>query len=894
MKVPLFRLERLIQFVLVFALILVSFPGFPARAADDSPGYAPDRILVKFKPGTSAAVRKGVNAARGGRAARRIGGIDVDVVAVSGDPQEFLAAYRTDPSVRYAELDYTARAVATPNDAYLPNQWALAKVQAFDGWDVTSGSPAVKLAILDSGIDQDHEDLASKIVDNYNATAEPTLDDLYGHGTSVAGAAAAVTDNGAGIAGMAPGVSLMNIKVLNQTGGSYDSWIADGIIWAVDHGARVISMSLITPNYSSTLEEAVNYAWNRGAVVVAAAGNTGSSSPAYPAAYANSIAVAATDANDVKAAFSNYGGWVDIAAPGVQIFSTLPNHPNAFGLNYGYAGGTSMATAMVSGLAALLWSTPTGTTNAAVRSRIEATADQVSGTGTYWQNGRINAYRAVSTITGYGLSINVVGTGTVTKNPDQAAYAAGAVVSLTAVPGSGWAFSGWSGDLGGGSNPATITMTGNKTVTVAFTASAPLLTRYENAAGINAVDLLAGAGWKGQTFTPRETHKVTRVSIPFLRQGNPSGDVVAGIRATDASGRPAGADLASGSIPAGSIPASWSLAWYNFDLGAGVTLVAGAKYAIVMRAPGADAASPVYYGADTSGDYARGWAVYGSGGSGWSDIADKAWDFAFEELGVPGTPPANRPPVLSPIGNRAGTVNQLLTFNVSATDADNNPLVFTAGNLPPGASFNAATRAFSWTPGAPGTYQGVHFEVSDGMLSVSEDITITITDSAPSSLHESYRSFNGADVFYGPYWRAQAFTPPVGYDIIRVRLPLVRAGVPAGDVIVSIRETDAAGLPAGPDLASASLPAGSVNAAWTESWHDFNLAGGYRLTAGKRYALVWRAPGAGAAAPIYFLLDTAGRYTGGSVATSADGATWSSAGTQSWDAEFETWGTGGG
>lgn len=155
-------------------------------------------------------------------------------------------------------------------------------------------------------------------------------------------------------------------------------------------------MSLSGSSPSTTLEKAVNFAWKRGVVIAAAAGNAGTSAPNYPAYYENCIAVAATDQNDNKASFSTYGKWVDVAAPGVDIFSTLPNHPNQLGLNYGYLNGTSMATPFVAGLAALVWTTSHGTDNAAVRNRIESTCDNIPGTGTYWVHGRINDFNAVS------------------------------------------------------------------------------------------------------------------------------------------------------------------------------------------------------------------------------------------------------------------------------------------------------------------------------------------------------------------------------------------------------------------------------------------------------------------------------------------------------------------
>jgi thermitase len=311
--------------------------------------------------------------------------------------QEKLLAYRGEKAVLFAEPDFIAKAIGTPNDPSFGNQWGMTKIQAPQAWDITTGQPSIKIAILDTGVDQDHEDLAGKIVANKNYTTSGTVDDRYGHGTHVAGIAAAATNNGIGVAGVGYNSTIMNVKVLDDTGSGYYSWVASGITWAADNGAKVINMSLGGSSSSSTLESAVNYAWGKGVVIVAAAGNSGNTARLYPGYYTNVIAVGATDSNDAKASFSTYGSWVDVAAPGVNIFSTLPNHANQIGSqNYDYLSGTSMATPYVAGLAGLVWATSCGTSNTNVRNRIQSTADPITGTGTYWQYGRINAYKAVA------------------------------------------------------------------------------------------------------------------------------------------------------------------------------------------------------------------------------------------------------------------------------------------------------------------------------------------------------------------------------------------------------------------------------------------------------------------------------------------------------------------
>ncbi len=361
--------------------------------------FAPDRILVKFHATTPENVKAAIHQFHGGSVLDVIPELDVHVVQIPKNKvREMLRNYYQEGWVEFAEADYIAYATYTPNDTYFGNQWGMTKIQAPKAWDVTQGLSTVKIAICDTGIDQNHEDLAAKIVANNNFTTSSTVDDLYGHGTHVAGIAAAITNNGVGVAGVGFNSSLMNVKVLDDTGSGYYSWIANGIIWAANNGAKVINMSLGGTSSSTTLQNAVNYAWNKGCVLVAAAGNSNTSLPSYPAYYANCIAVAATDQNDAKASWSNYGSWVDIAAPGVNIFSTLPNHSNQIGiLNYGSLSGTSMATPHVAGVAALVWATKygTGNTNTAVRNKILTTADQA---GTMWSKYRIkrlNAYNAV-------------------------------------------------------------------------------------------------------------------------------------------------------------------------------------------------------------------------------------------------------------------------------------------------------------------------------------------------------------------------------------------------------------------------------------------------------------------------------------------------------------------
>src|SRR3989344_4038402 len=382
------------RLLIAFFAVLLSLFTSPALAQAPtiprSNQRVPGRILVKFKESTPQNIVDERLSELNVRISARINKLNVLVLNVPESQEDaIISAFSKIPNVEFAEPDFVATALTSTNDSSLSLQWGMFKIQAADNstsaWDIVTGDSSVKIAILDTGIDQNHEDLAAKIVANQNFTTSPTVDDKYGHGTHVGGIAAAITDNGTGVAGLGYNSSLMNVKVLDDNGSGYYSWIANGIIWATDNGAKVINMSLGGSSGSSTLQSAVNYAVANGVVVVAAAGNSGNSSPTYPAYYPGVIAVAATDSADAKASWSSYGSWVDVAAPGVNIYSTFPNHPYKINksLNYDYGSGTSMATPHVAGLAGLVWATGTCSTNSCVRAQIENNADPISGTGSY-------------------------------------------------------------------------------------------------------------------------------------------------------------------------------------------------------------------------------------------------------------------------------------------------------------------------------------------------------------------------------------------------------------------------------------------------------------------------------------------------------------------------------
>ncbi|MFI7579538.1 S8 family serine peptidase [Kocuria kalidii] len=385
----------------------------PANAAPEVP-YAEGQIMVEFRePEVAADVLRRHGLEKG----PRIGSTDALLIGVpEGKEAKLVDALSRNPAVEYAELDH----LVTPatDDEYFARQYALqndgqsftntngdisvaegtadADVDAVEAWSVTTGS-GVKVAVLDSGVANDNNDITPKVAARANFTRGESGDDNYGHGTHMAGSVSATADNTEGVAGVCPGCQILDGKVLNDSGVGSSSSLANGINWSVNNGAKVINMSLGV-RASRTLESAVNNAWNNGVVLVAAAGNGGNQTKIYPGAYPNVIAVAATDNKDAKASFSTYGaGWVDVAAPGVNVYSTFPNHTFVLGtqnnrsMGYDVGNGTSVSSAIVAATAALAWSSDPGATHTSVRAEVESTADKIAGTGTYWAHGRVNA-----------------------------------------------------------------------------------------------------------------------------------------------------------------------------------------------------------------------------------------------------------------------------------------------------------------------------------------------------------------------------------------------------------------------------------------------------------------------------------------------------------------------
>ena len=405
-----------------FAAAMLAFgainPVVMGQAAPD-PSHVPGQIMVKFRDNAAAA---GVLRQHGLTDGPGIGDTGAHLIKVpAGKELQLVDALGRNPAVEYAEPDETV--TPATDDPFFGSQYALqntgqpfsnnnpdypipvaagkadADVDAVEAWSLAKDIE-IKVAVLDSGVDLDHPDINPKVVARANFSGATSNEDKYGHGTHVAGIVAAA-HNKEGVAGVCPHCTILAGKVLNDSGVGSSSGLTNGINWAVSNGAKVINMS-IGVRTSRTLETAVNNAWNKGVVLVAAAGNGANQTKIYPAAYPNVIAVGATDNNDGKATFSTFGAsWVDVAAPGVAVYSTFPNHdfalraPNKRALSYDIGNGTSMSSPIVAATAALVWSVNPGADPKSVREKVELTSEKKSGQETYWAHGRVNACKAL-------------------------------------------------------------------------------------------------------------------------------------------------------------------------------------------------------------------------------------------------------------------------------------------------------------------------------------------------------------------------------------------------------------------------------------------------------------------------------------------------------------------
>jgi len=295
-----------------------------------------------------------------------------------------------DPRVESVSYNGIVRASLRPNDPDVYRQSGVITVRADQAWNTTTGEGAT-IAVVDTGIQADHPDITGKVIAQRDFVDDDDVgEDVFGHGTHVAGIAAATMNNNEGIAGICPDCRLVNARVLNARGFGTDFQVAQGIDYAADEGVDVVNLSLGDAKDAPVLEKAVNRAWALGAVVVGAAGNEGNKPVQYPAAYPKAIAVSATDTLGKFVSFSNRGRAIDLAAPGVGIYSTVPTDA------YATYSGTSMSAPHVAGVAGLL--AGQGLNNERIRERLQCTAKDMGAGGRddLYGHGLLDARAAVT------------------------------------------------------------------------------------------------------------------------------------------------------------------------------------------------------------------------------------------------------------------------------------------------------------------------------------------------------------------------------------------------------------------------------------------------------------------------------------------------------------------
>lgn len=399
----------------------------------DKAKYKEGEVLVKFKSGVVTTLSLKAHGSVGASVIKKLALVNVDHVRLPQgvSVKNAIISYMQDPNVEYAEPNYILSLSAiVPNDLYFGQQWALRNIGQFasgtagtdmkvpEAWDLTKESNSVIIAVLDTGIDFTHPDLLDNVISGWNfLSSDSNTMDVDGHGTHVAGIIGAVGNNSIGVSGLMWRVKLLPVKVCIMEGCPIDA-IVSGISYAIAQGAKAMNASFGTfpgaPS-PSTLFDAINAANSAGVLVVASAGNEENNNdvaPVYPASYnlPNVISVAASDQNDIKPTFSNFGGSVHVAAPGVYILSTVPpgvtfslcsGSPYA---GYDFCTGTSMAAPHVTGLAGLLYSYYDGIHNtlftySQIRSTILKYVDVLpSLSGLIQTSGRVNAYKAVASI----------------------------------------------------------------------------------------------------------------------------------------------------------------------------------------------------------------------------------------------------------------------------------------------------------------------------------------------------------------------------------------------------------------------------------------------------------------------------------------------------------------
>jgi thermitase len=456
--------------IAVATLALTCALAAPRAQAEGSRTRDRDELIVLLRPGVSDREAAAVFAEEGASPVEEIPQIRAHVIRVAEAAVEHVRealSHRTE--VESVERNLRVAPTLTANDPLY--QWHLGKISAPAAWDLTTGSAQVPIAILDSGVDPSHPDLAAKLLSGWNFyDNNANWADVYGHGTKVAGSAAAISNNGVGVAGVAWQNPILPIRVADPNGYSTYSLLAQGLTWASDQGARVMNISFSGVAASSTVRSAAQYVHNRGGLVVASAGNCACNDGTAENPYL--LSVGATDPNDQLASFSSRGTYVDLSAPGTGIWTTIN------GGGYTGVSGTSFSSPITAGVVALMWAANPGLSPDEIVMLLEQTAVDLGSSGydTSFGFGRIDAHAAV-----------VAAAGTEAPPPDTTppsvsitSPTAGATVSGT-IAVQALAFD----DVGVGSVQLRV-----DDVTIATDAASPFSFAWDSKTSVNGVHLL--------------------------------------------------------------------------------------------------------------------------------------------------------------------------------------------------------------------------------------------------------------------------------------------------------------------------------------------------------------------------------------------------------------------
>jgi len=395
-KAPCFRLPSLLALAAALAM-LGAIPAMAANGNGNGNGngsarvFAKGHILVAPASDASDADFNAALAQQGGRGLGKLARSNIELVDVPvGTEEAVVAKLAKHKKVKFAEVDLQITVSGTPNDPGFASEWHLPRINAPAAWDLTNGA-GVTIAILDTGVDGTHPDLAPNMVAGWNFyDNNADTSDVHGHGTAVAGAAAAAFNNGVGVSGVAGGAKIMPLRVADPTAFTYWSTCAQAITYAADHGARIVNLSYVGASSSSTIQSAASYLRSKGGVLFVAAGNTGAVDSTAPTSLVS--VVSATQESDQIASFSTFGSFVTISAPGNNIYTTTR------GGGYANWWGTSLASPVAAGTAALIVARRPDFTAAQIDSTLQASAVDLGSGGTdiYFGAGRVDAAAAVN------------------------------------------------------------------------------------------------------------------------------------------------------------------------------------------------------------------------------------------------------------------------------------------------------------------------------------------------------------------------------------------------------------------------------------------------------------------------------------------------------------------